>query len=773
MVEAYKNATSYRDAAVVELTGTQNGQSQRIPYPCKVLLQRPNRLRMQVDKGTLLCDGVNTYGFVQDIPGQIVKVPAPAKLSMASAYPDFLLAQSMMLSPAQTFSWAPFQLVLLLANDPLKTLDLDVQSKQLLDPAMIEDRPCDRVQLVTENGLGVLWIDQKTSVLRRFELPHDALQRQAERDQFAVAGLTIEYHQAELNSDIAPEAFQFQVPDEIQPADALVVPLLKLLGQPCPDFSLTDAQGEAISTTSLQGKIVILTLWSSKVPQCRPVLQAAAATRANLKNPDDVAVVAVNLEPTNVQTASLQTVLKDWKAQLPVYRDVKQDIPKHFGFNAVPVTIILDKKGTIQALQFGAPENAGAVLENVIGRLQQGEDIYKASLAQFEDQRAAFDMALEQSYKDDVYCIKPVIPRSQVSPRSEPTNLKMTRLWSCDQLKHPGNITVVPASDGSSRILVVDDAKSVVELKPDGTVAATHALELEGNELVTALRTATTADGKRYFLGTARRVQRVHLFDENLKTLLVYPDVKHPGINDALLTDLRGDGNLEMVLGYADVAGVQAADFEGKRLWTDRSVVDAIRVATLATQPDAPANILALNGGVGGGGIVEFNPQGERAGDLSVADHAIGWLVTDDLDGDGISEICVLAVAVAPDGAPDPNAIEIMGIDAEGNPLWRHPVARGVHYEQIEPVVTGDVLAEGPKQWLVATADSTITIIGADGKLVERFAYGSELSGMATAKFDGKPVLLVATPKTVEAWQVESPASSSPSAKLPKEKAED
>ncbi len=759
MIQAYKSATSYRDAAVFEMTGTQNGQRQQIPFPNAVVMERPNKIRMEIDNGTLLCDGVSTYGFARDLPGQVLRIPAPPQLSVKSLFPDTLLARSMMQSPARAFSWLPLQLVLLLAEDPMKTLALDEQGINLLEPATIEQYSCDRVQLLTDNGPGIFWIDQTTSLLRRFEMPADHIRRDAEAQQFMDPSLTIEFRDAQLNTPIPPEAFQFQVPSGMTTADALVMPILRILGQPCPDFQFTDADGNTTALSSLQGKVVVMQLWSSKNLPCRPVLQAASKAYAEMQNRDDVAIMAINVESDNVQDASLQTVFRDWGVELPIYRDRQQSVINHFGINTVPVTIILDKKGNIQSVQAGMIENMDVLLAKVIERLQKGEEVYRSAFEQFDNERAAFAMMVDQSVADGIYCPRPVIPRAQVRPRTEPKALKMTKLWSCDQLEHPGNIAVVSTDSGPPRILVVDDLKSVVELNTDGSLAATHQLELQGNEVVSVLSTAVDRAGKRYFLGSARGIQRVHLFDENLKTLLVYPDVQHPGIVDAKLSDLIGDGVPEMILGYGGAAGVHAVDLQGNRLWSNNSMVDAIRVAPLSPDSAGHRNVLTMNGGVGGGTLVELDFEGKRIGEVTVPNYSVGWLVADDLDGNGTSEICVLGMAVTAEGQPASETIDVMGIDLEGRSLWRHSLVRGVHQEQIEPLTSGNVFPSGPKQWLIAAADGTISILAADGQMIDSFAYGSVLSGMATALWDGTPILLVATPQAVEAWQIQSTPS--------------
>ncbi len=764
MIQTYKNVGSYGDVAVVRVSGTQNGERQEMNFKCAVVIQRPNKIRMEIDLGTLLSDGVNIYGFSQELPGQVLQIPAPPELSIKSAYQDSLLAKSMMQSPTQAFSWVPLQLILLLADDPMKTLTLDSQVN-LLEPRMIELSPCDRVELVTGNGPGVLWIDQATSVLRRFEVPADALRREAETQQFLNPSLVVEYGDVQLNPVIPPEVFTFRLPDGMSSVDALTMPLLQVLGQPCPDFEFTDMEGNTTALSSLRDKVVVMLLWTSKILPCRSALQAAAKAYADVENPDDVVVMAVCLEGENVQNASLQTVFKDWGVELPIYRDLQQNVAKHYGISTAPVTIVVGKKGNVQSLQAGPLENMDVLLAMVIERLQAGEDVYRSAFAQFENERAAFAMMVDQCVTDDIYCFRPMIPRTEVKPRTEPAKLKMTKLWSCDQLKHPGNITVLPAADGVPRIIVVDESKSAAELGTDGTVVANRALDLQRKgesqrkDVVTMFSTAVAGDGKRYFLGAAHGVENVFLFDESLDTLLAYPESQHPGIGDAKLVDLDGDGVLEMVLAYGGAAGVHAVDLQGNRLWRNNSVLETFCVATLSPDDGGRRNILAMNGGVGGGTLVELDSQGKRLGEISVLNHSVGWVAADDLDGDGTSEVCVLAVALGPDAQPVLDTIDALGIDATGKVLWSHSLVRGVHRQFIEPVITGNVLPTGPKQWLFAAADGTVTVIAADGQLVDSFAYGAELAGLATAQWDGKPVLLVSTPEVVEAWQIEAPAN--------------
>jgi len=763
MVAAYQGAKTYRDNGVFRMVGTQNGEQQEEAMPCGVTLERPNKIRMQVDLGTLLSNGTETYGFAQNFPGQFIRLPASQELSIASVYPDRGLAISMMQSPAQSFSWVPLQLVLLLAGDPLKTIASETHEISLLEPAMLGDTACHRVQVTTPNGPGVLWVGQADSVLHRFDIPADQIRRGLAEQGVTDVMLAVEFRGAELDAEIPAEAFQFEAPQGVPPVDALVPPVLKILGQPSPDFQFTDIDGNPANLQSLEGKIIVLQLWATTAVDCRPVLQAIDRAKGQWKDPDSVAVMAVAFDNANVQSPALKAVLEDWQVDLPIYRDLQRSVVAHYGDLPLPLTIIIGKQRKVQWFQPGGVDQMDAVFTEIVDRLGQGEDVYRAAFEQFNASQSQFEEMRRRAIEKDMFGLitptGPQLPRAEVKPRTEPKALPMTKLWSCDQIKQPGNILVVDGPDGAPRILVVDQAKAVVELDTVGQVAATHVLELNGPEVVTVLDTAVDGSGQRYYLGSARGVQRIHLFDETFKTVATYPDSDHAGVGDARLTDLDGDGALEMVVGYFDVVGLQAADTSGKRIWGDRSVVNVLRVAPLPPDDAGQRNVLAFNGSPACGTLVEFAPDGKRLREIVVPEHSVAWMAADDLTASGTAEICVLAQRLTPDAPPVPGQVAATGIDANGKVLWQHPLPPGIHIQQIEPVTSGSLLPDGGKQWLIATADGSIHIIAADGRPIESFAYGAELSGLATAQVAGKPVLLVATPNAVDAWQIEAPAA--------------
>jgi len=289
-----------------------------------------------------------------------------------------------------------------------------------------------------------------------------------------------------------------------------------------------------------------------------------------------------------------------------------------------------------------------------------------------------------------------------------------------------------------------------VELGPDGKLVATHALPIKPEELVAVLTTAVGADGKRYFAGTGVQQQRVHLLDENLKLLVSYPEDalenRHPGIWDAQLADLDGDGTLELYVGYWGAAGVQGATLQGERKWSYRRIASVMRLAIGG--PDAKGQRL-LWCSHNHGTLVALDADGNRQGEVAIANHPIQSIFAADLTGDGQPEWCGL---LSPDEVGRTVAI---GLNLKGEALWTYEVPKGGHQMLVEPVVAGQVRSSGPGQWLLPGPDGSIHILGADGKLVDRFNFGAAIHGLATATLGGQPALIVASPNGVEAWRVE------------------
>lgn len=778
MVNAYKNASTYADKAIMQVAYRVGIDPQPLTDMGNyvVAMARPNKLRTQVYGGIVVCDGRQLWGSVADVRSQVLQLPAPAELTVESIYPDHILADSFAQGPTQTFSWLPLQLVLLLADDPLKTFLFQAEEPELLSSEKIEQDTCYRVRIKRADGTAVFWIDQKTHLLRRFECPTDKLRtmlaqgHRVARDQIQGLSVSVEFNDAQLNGEVDPRAFEFQAPPEVKLVERFVPNDLLRLGQPAPDFSFVDLEGNPVTRQSVAGKIAVVDLWATWCGPCRQSLPELEEVYQKYKDNGKLAFLAVSLDKPEIENDKLLETFTELRVNVPIVRDPEQKFAQALNIEGIPTMFVLGPDGIVAHYKTGGggPPGVPAMqLADKLDKLLAGENVTQETLRNYDQnyamQKKQFDGLLQKCVQNDLFVhpmfMEPEIPRAEIAERTEPQTLGMTRLFSCTDLKAPGNLLVVDRPGGPPRLLVVNEtdsneANSIAEIGLDGKVVANTPLKVPQGEPVLFLRTAAGADGRRYFVASAMGVQRLHLLDENFNLLLSYPkddQGSHAGIADVRLADLDGDGTLELAVGYFGIVGVQGVSLEGTRVWANRSVSQVLRLAVLGPDAERRRNLLCMNNHEGVlGTLVLLDATGNRVGDIVVPNRSLGWITAADLNADGQPELCGL---VPVEGG---NVVAV-GLNLQGQELWSYPLPRGVHEHQIEAVTSGNLLGTGPDQWILAAADGSIHVIAADGELLDRFNYGAVLTGLATAEWDGRPVLLVATPQGVDAWQVAPP----------------
>jgi hypothetical protein len=312
----------------------------------------------------------------------------------------------------------------------------------------------------------------------------------------------------------------------------------------------------------------------------------------------------------------------------------------------------------------------------------------------------------------------------------------------------------VHEDSAGDRVFVIDDSSSVVEVGVGGKVSARHRLELPqpDDTAITFLRTATDGAGNRYFVGSKLGAQQVHLFDAGWKRIVSFPEFgNHPGIADAILADLQGEGQLKMFVGYVAAVGVHCVDLDGERLWRNPAVDNVLRLGVTGPDRLGRRQLLAAEGLV-----LPIDADGMERPPIGLSDTFVRLIFTADLDGDENREWCAIAMkSLGPRGFSSDMAV---GLSPRGGEFWRYPLPAGMQkHVALEMVVAGDLLSGEFGQWVIAGADGSIHLLDIEGNLIDRFNYGAALSGMAIADLDGRPALLVATDESVEAWQFDAP----------------
>ncbi len=125
-------------------------------------------------------------------------------------------------------------------------------------------------------------------------------------------------------------------------------PLCVEVGKPIPEVALPSLAGEKVSLSDFRGKIVLIAFWASWCPRCEEELTFLQGV---YKTSPDIVVVAINQESQNVSKTHLDRIkrtLTDWKIDFPVLIDRNLDAWNAFCINALPTSIILDKKGVVR-----------------------------------------------------------------------------------------------------------------------------------------------------------------------------------------------------------------------------------------------------------------------------------------------------------------------------------------------------------------------------------------------------------------------------------------
>ncbi len=751
VVEAYHQADRYQDAGRLLVRYTYDGEVVSQTKEFSLAITGPNRLRMRAYDALVVCDGQNLCGILDESPSEVLTIAAPAELTAAAVYQDPVLGKAL----NQIVGSVP--LALFLDPDPLPLLLANSRAPRLSSPKMIGDDQCYRVRIERREGAFVLWVDQRTWVVRRVEYPADGYRRLIEPLPGAITDMTItaELEGARLDPPIDDSTFDFE-----RPAGASLVKRFEdvRVGARIPKFELRTLDGRTITRDSLADKIVVIKLWQKDdVLAYYHDLSSFAEVQRRYQEQDSVVFLAVSADSGEVSDDDLRAALDKVDLSLPIARADYQMAFRSLGLQIVPTTMILGPEGKLQERVVGVYPNQAATLAKHLDTLLAGGDLTLEAPAQTPESYlfSGYEWQNIPSPEEGARPTMAVqLPKAAITPRSEPKRLRRKQVWSSTAPRQPGNILVVPSDSDSDRVFVVEGLPRVAELSADGKVIAQHRLELPDRDdsAVSFLRTAADAGGRRYFLGSKAGVQQVHLFDAQWKRLLSFPEAAdHPGISDALLADLDGDGELEMAVGYVEAVGVHGVTLKGERLWRNPAAGTVLRLDVTGPDRRGRRQLLVANGS-----ILPIDANGDDWSEIALDDIFSRLIFTADLNGDGAAEWCAIAMEwLAPGKLGSTWAV---GFSPRGQERWRHALPDGEHrHRAFEMVTAGDLLGVGIGQWVLAAADGSIHILSSDGGLVDRFNYGAAPSGMAVANLDGRPTLLISTDKAVEAWQFELP----------------
>ncbi|MDR0869960.1 MAG: hypothetical protein LBN39_04125, partial [Planctomycetaceae bacterium] len=221
----YQDARTYSDRGEVQFVGTMNDPAEKPPrWACTVAFERPGKLRLEVSDGKLVSDGENCFAQIRAMPEQVLFFRTPERWTLDTVFSDLYLAQAMTLGFPETLMRFPPQLILLLADDPLKTLLPDGATAELLEPQKVGETLCDLIKVSHSGGSRILYIARNNHALLRFDYLVEGLAVPPGVE--SVRLIRIDMPDADFDRYIEPESFQMEQPknarqvSEFLPSDA-------------------------------------------------------------------------------------------------------------------------------------------------------------------------------------------------------------------------------------------------------------------------------------------------------------------------------------------------------------------------------------------------------------------------------------------------------------------------------------------------------------------------------------------------------------------------
>ncbi len=739
MGKAYLEAKTYSDEGQAVLRGKVGDEQLNQQFPFAVAYERPNRLRLTAYEGQVISNGATVFSLYEGVPGYVVEAEAPPQLAPADVYRDDFIRIAML----EREAGGSLPLSLLLSDQFVDQLIAGAEAPpQLLSPQSIGDRMCDRIEFRTSEGNMVIWVDQSERLLRRAEYPVEGLRKYYEQHG-PVSDLAVvaDFHNAQINGPLNPTMFAYQLPEGHKAVKRFVgLAPPEQLGKKAPSFTFKTLDGEEVTPETLAGKIVVLDFWATWCKPCLESMPHLAKVQERFKDNDKVQFLAVNIEEETVTPEKIKTTLEELAPAIRVVRDLEQHAFKSFGIDAIPFAFIVGADGTVQDIQRGINPDVEPVedLTNKINTLLEGKSLAQLLLEKFEQ-----DM-LEPPPATPV---APGGPGSEAKPaeKSEPQSHRLVKLWTAEDIHDPGNIYILPNDGKTPRILALEGWQTAVDLDASGKVISRYPLELPGEGVIAYLSYAMDGKGSRYYLGSAIGQAQVHLYDDQFKRLLSYPGMPdHPGIFDSLLADLNGDGQLELLISYLDVVGVQSVNLQGERIWSNRSLRDVFQMVLTDPVRGTSRDILAAHSQ---GTIARIDAQGERGEEIKIPDQFFRTIATAPLGPGG--KLSYAGLGLTPEG----NDVFI-GFTLGGQERFSYALPRGDQHPSLEQVTWGPLVGDSP-HWVVAGPEGSVHFVADDGQLLDRFNYGEIINGVAATSLHGKPVLLISSRNGLEAWQVE------------------
>ncbi|MDJ0938226.1 MAG: TlpA disulfide reductase family protein [Woeseiaceae bacterium] len=122
-----------------------------------------------------------------------------------------------------------------------------------------------------------------------------------------------------------------------------------LAGRPAPDFALKSSTGENMRLSEYRGDVVMINFWATWCGPCRQEMPLLDDLYQRYQR------VGFNLLGVNIDDDSnrAMAMIRELGVDFPVLFDNRKEVSKMYDVDAMPVTVIVDREGTVRYVHQG------------------------------------------------------------------------------------------------------------------------------------------------------------------------------------------------------------------------------------------------------------------------------------------------------------------------------------------------------------------------------------------------------------------------------------
>ncbi len=161
------------------------------------------------------------------------------------------------------------------------------------------------------------------------------------------------------------------------------------VGQPAPDFTAKDINGQTIKLSDYKGKIVVLEAYNLDCPFCHNHFKTGAMQelQGEMAAKGVVWLLVDSVNPKNPGYRTPEQAKKEWAAQkikaTTWIDDNSGEVGKKYGMRTTPHMFVIDKNGVLayqgaiddRPSPEGDPRTAHNYVREAVGKLQAGEKV--------------------------------------------------------------------------------------------------------------------------------------------------------------------------------------------------------------------------------------------------------------------------------------------------------------------------------------------------------------------------------------------------------------